>query len=495
MAEFDSIFLDGQSLRPAPFVSTSYEYFKTNNYIIGGFLIVNLNGTLVGEDVVAQCVALSQLQNKDCLTLKIGCSGGSQFLDGVGRIRNIDISQGDQPFVASYNITVAIETIGNEFVVKPDSSFLSQNCLDAKEAEFLLEYSENISVQGEGGILSSNGTFGGVYISKSYMKANGTISVGAYARAVCGKPDYNGIQNCLDIIQKKAAQLIGLEMCDSNHPLSQFNGWQKWLDTKNLSIDDAQGKVTWSFDVYMTQNGQPGTPFAWVDITTEDKKDMIKQSKNNTANGTIKGLSSSTNAFLGNKACSNERLGNAYKAFNLIQQLLIHGTWDKDTTDISGQVEISNGSCSITSPCCPALIRPVCYQRVSSSTNVNPSSGEITFSAEFADISQCLDSTGIGAIDVTVDRTYPVYNMVEHIVPNKGRAIVQVICDTPEKATITIKGTLNGCDISKMPELRTCVDKAYNEKKKDFNGWIITKNITTNGTYSYGKTTDFIKCN
>ena len=463
MAEFDSIFLDGQSLRPAPFVSTTYEYFKSANYVIGGFLIVTLNGTLVGEDVKEQAAALAQLQNKDCLTLKIGCSGGSEFLDGVGRIRNIDVNQGEQPFIASYTITVAIETIGNEFVVTPDSGFLSQNCLDKQDAEFLLEYSESVTVQGEGSVLSSNGTFGGVYLSKSYVKANGQISVGAFARAACGKPDYKGITSCLNIIKKKAAQLIDLIMCDENHPLSAYNGWIKWLDTKTLDIDDANCKVVWSFDVYMTKKGQPGTPFAWVDITTEDKKDMIKQAKNNIANGTIKGLSSSTNAFLGNKACSNERLPNAYKAFNLVQQLLIYGTWDKDTTDLSGQISLSDKGCSI-STCCPAIIRPVCYQRVSSSSNVNPSSGEITFTSEFADISQCLDNTGIGAIEATVERTYPVTNMVEHIVPNKGRAIIQIIGDTPEKATITIRGTLNGCDISKMPDLKACVEKIYNEK-------------------------------
>jgi hypothetical protein len=47
-----SVKIGNTNLKPAPFVSTSYEYNKSGEYIIGGLLIVNLDGTIVGEDIV-----------------------------------------------------------------------------------------------------------------------------------------------------------------------------------------------------------------------------------------------------------------------------------------------------------------------------------------------------------------------------------------------------------------------------------------------------------
>ena len=60
--KFDSVFVNGISLRPAPYVSTSYEYNRSGEYVIGGFLIVSLAGTIVGEDTSAQINQLSGLQ-------------------------------------------------------------------------------------------------------------------------------------------------------------------------------------------------------------------------------------------------------------------------------------------------------------------------------------------------------------------------------------------------------------------------------------------------
>lgn len=482
MSTFDFVKVGGVSLRPAPFVSTSYEYNKFGEYTIGGVLLVTLSGTLIGEDIIDQMNSLGQKQmNTNCVSITIGCSGGSQFLDGSGRIRSIDISPSDQPFMATYSMQIAVETSGGKPIVEPDQQFLQNNCLT--NVQYLQSYSETITVQGEGASLSNNDSSLG--LSKSYVKASGQISVASFGREICGVPEFDGIKASLDIINQRANALLSLQACGNNNPLSSFSGWQKWLDTKRLDVDTGSGTITWSFDLYMSNGGC--APFAWTDITTEDKFDQKKKMKTKSINGTIKGLSASTGDFLGNKATTNERMSNADSAYSKIVNAITNGSWPGDGIILSGK----SGSCTATDPCDN---NKVCYQRISSNITRSVVSGEITFSAEFADISSCKPNGGIGTIDVTVEVSHPAARIVEIIVPNGVNAIVQQVGDTPARATVTVRGTLSGCDKTKMDELKVCVNTAFIQKISGFNGWIILKNKESIGTYSYSRTREYIRC-
>ena len=188
MGEYDSIILNGSSLRPAPFVSTSYEYTKSGNYIVGGFLIVTLSGTIVSETINQEIQELNLLQSSnDCVSLKIGCSGGQQFLNGFGRIRSIDISQDNQPFIATYTIVIAIETIDNDYVVKPDDNFARSIGVDVQLIpKGITEYTENININGNGDILGANDN--GMLVAKSYLKASGSINMKVNTNYICGLP-------------------------------------------------------------------------------------------------------------------------------------------------------------------------------------------------------------------------------------------------------------------------------------------------------------------
>lgn len=482
MDTFDFIKVGGVSLRPAPYVSTSYEYNKFGEYTIGGVLLVTLSGTLIGEDILSQMNELSQKQmNTNCVNIIIGCSGGSQFLEGAGRIRSIDISPSDQPFMATYSMQIAVETSGGKPIVEPDEQFLNNNCLSG--VKYLQSYSETLSVQGEGSSLSNTDTTLG--LSKSYAKASGQISVSCFGREICGVPEFDGIEESLKIIKQRASALLSLNACGDNNPIASFSGWTKWLDTKKLDIDTGAGVVTWSFDLYLSNGGC--APSAWADITTEDKFDQKKKMKTKTISGTIKGLSSSTADYLGNKASANERLANATAAFGKITSMVTGGSWPGDGIVLSG----TSGSCTAPDPCDQ---NPVCYQRVSSNLTKSVVSGEITFSAEFADISSCKPNGGIGSVDVTVEVNHPATRIVEFIVPNGVNAVIQTIGDTPARATVTARGTLSGCDKNKITELKNCVNAEFNKKTSGFNGWIVLKNKESFGTYSYSRTREYIRC-
>ena len=484
MATFDFVSVGGQSLRPAPYVSTAYEYNKFGEYTIGGVLIVTLSGTLVGTDILSQMNSLSQKQmNTNCVGITIGCSGGSQFLQGSGRIRSIDVSPSDQPFTASYSMQIAVETIEGQPAVTPDEQFLQNNCLS--DVKYLQSYNESITIQGEGASLGNNDPTLG--LGKSYIKASGQISVASFGREICGVPEFKGLEQSVKIVKQRAAALLSLTPCGPNNPFASFSGWGKWLDSKKLDIDTGTGTITWSFDVYMSNGGC--APSAWADITTEDKYDPKRKMSTKTISGTIKGLSASTGDFLGNKATSNERMSNADGAFSKIAAMVVGGSWGGGAVVIAGTL----GTCIAPDPCNPQ--DQICYQRISSNLTKSVVSGEITFSAEFGDISQCKKTTGgIGSVEVSVEVSKAADRIVEIIVPNGVNAIVQKIGDTPARATITGKGTLSGCDKTKINQLKGCVQTELNKKLSQFNGWILLKQKRSVGTYSYSETREYMQC-
>lgn len=488
--QFDSIILNGQSLRPAPYVNTSYEYFKAGDYIIGGFLIVTLSGQLVGEDILTQMQNINTLQNQyQCVSLVIGCGGNSDFLNGSGRIRSVDVSSTDQPFLASYTIQVAVETIDGQPVVEPDEDFLQ--AYNLSNVKFIQNYSENITLQGDGSVITSTDS-NGLGISKSYVKASGKITITCYGREICGIPGYNGLQQSIDILKQRAQSLLSFNFNNiTDHPLSSYSSWNKWLDTRSLEIDSGAGTASWTFDLYLSKGSCQ--PLAWVDVTIEDKQDQRKKIQTRSINGTIKGLSSAnlTDLLNDTKLCVNERMTNANAAYQALQNYIINGNWPSDQIELSGL----SGNCNTVVPpnSCGTNNNLTCYQRMSSNITHSKVAGEIIFNAEFADIPSC-KPRGIGTIDVNVDEQFPANRHVEFIIPNNTNSVIQIIGDTPRKVTIDVRGTLNGCDRTKLEELKLCVQSEMNRLQSFYNGWILLKQKKTTGTVSYNISRELIKC-
>lgn len=483
-----SIKLNGKALSPAPYVSSSYEYSKSGEYIIGGFLIVTLSGKIISKTVLADLYALSALQSgNNCLSLEIGCAtgGGGDFLKNAsGKIRSVDFSLDDQPFLGSYTIQVAVETVDGKPVVPPDKQFLTSVCL--KSADFIQSYNETININGDSGSIGLVDTALG--LSKSFIKANGQISLVSLSQLICGKPEYTSIDNLVNIVENRANSLLSLQACEGSL-LSAYNGWNKWIDTQSLEINRGAGSITWSFDMYMSPPGNANAPYAWADITTEDKYDIKKQTQNTSITGTIKGLSTSSGGFLKNKTGSEERLANAKRAYALIDQRIRNGSWPSDT--VSGLEGIA-GSCPPIDPC-TSSIEPTCFQRLSSNINTSVVSGEISFSCEFGSIDSCKPNEE-SEIDVTVDETLSAIRHVELFVPNGRKSTIVNIGDTPSRVTITGKGTLKGCDTTQTPKMRSCVQAEIARALTLYRGWVKIKENETFGTYSYTKTLEYIKC-
>lgn len=490
---FDSIFINGQSLRPAPYISTSYEYNTSGEYVIGGFLIVTLSGTIIGEDIAAQINQLSALQTQtNCISVRVGCSGGSDFLEGAGRIRSVTINPSDQPYLASYSMQIALETVDGLPAVEADEEFLRQTCLTGQSIGFLQSYNETLTVSGEGNTITSVDNV--LKVSKSYIKASGKITLSSFMREVCGIPDYSGNNNSINIIKERAKSLMSMEICVPDSPLAQFSGWYKWLDTKSLTID-GNGSVTWSFDMYMSQGD--AQPIAWIDVNTEDQEQQDRKTPVKTRNisGTIKGLSSANiSDYLADRVDVNERIGNATTAYNALSSILAAGSWPTD-----GVVLLPRGEECDTNeddnPCDTDDEENLCDQRISSTVKKSPVSGEITFSAQYGPISAC-KPTGAGKIDFTVEEQLPAARHVEYIIPGAGDSVViSLNAPTPHRVTISARGSLQGCDKTKLPELIACVEKAFNQQVAKLQGaWLALNQTKSIGTFSYSLSKEFIKC-
>ena len=477
-----SVKLAGQDLRPAPYVSTSYEYEKSGSYTIGGTLNVTLDGTLVSKNIVDQIDQINNLSaDNNCVELIIGCAGEPTFLQGAGRVTNVSVNTSDNgPFVANYSITVSLETVNGQSAVDPDEEFLTQYGLPA-DTKFLKTYSEQVTIDGDGTIIGY--VDNQLSVSKSFIKASGQITICCGTKAICGFPAFNGLEQSIDILQNRFQKLLSMSF-SKGHILSSYNGWNRWLDSKSITIDE-DGNVSASFDMYMTLGSCQ--PMAHIDINTEDRisDHNITTIPNKTFSGTITGISSATTDLLSNKTKSNERLGNALYAWSSLQGLIMNGSWPGGSQELTGE----EGSCE--KPSCPPT-EGSCYQRLSSSLIISPVAGVITVNAEFGPINSC--KTNNSLIETTVEEEFPVSRYKEFIIPNNKKPVVQIFGDTPNRATITIRGSLKNCDKTKKEDLIKCVISTFDKAAGPYSGWIRTSYNINDGSYSYSITASYVKC-
>lgn len=477
------VILNNQPLIPAPYVSSDYEYVKSGQYVIGGILNIGLNGTIVGEDIVAQIQSINSLSaNTNCITLIVGCEGTSDFIEGAGKITSVSVNVSDEsPFTASYSINVALETVGGQPAVEADPEFLTKFGLN--NAQYLKQFDEEIGVDGDATVVGYVDQ--ALQISKSFIKASGRISIASSTTAICGNPSFNGMEQSINLLKQRFENLISFNFIEPNHPLSQYAGWNKWLDTKTINIDDS-GTVSCSFEIYLNRGSC--TPIAHIDVRTEDKLDHKNSNgiPNRSASGSIKGLSKATVSLLEHKTNANERLANAYQAYNTIVGRIVAGSWPGSVVQLSGQ----EGKCEEET--CPETPPNLYYQRLSSNVSVSKVAGEITFSAEFGPTSSC--ATNNFQIESTVEEEFPVVRYKEFIVPNIPRSIIQYIGDTPARATVTVQGSLKNCDTTQKQNLIQCVKAQFNISAAPYLGWIKTEEQITDSKFSYKMTASFIRC-
>ena len=515
MSAYDSISLNGTFLRPSPFVSTSYEYAKSGRYTIGGVVLVTLSGTLVAKDkdckdIITQIKTIRDYNNdhKACYDLIIGCSGQPTFLQGAGKIRSATATKGDQPCIATYTIIIAIETKPSANgisipIIDPDPEFLERYPGITKELlKGVGKYEENISLKGDESNLSLVDSHFGV--TKSYVKFDGTILVSSMSTGQICKEPTTALAACIKLIKKRYQYLMKADFALSilYKKLADYKSWSKWLDTKDITINTSDGSVTWSFSLIMTKG--LCKPMALVDISTVDSIDTNTKRKTRSIQGTIDGLSKSVDDgdplkedvienILKIGACKKERLSSAQDVFKHIKDQIDDGGWPRPVVPIEPTIPKQIG---VTPKDCTPTPAASCYQRTSSSNTVSPLLGRITFNAEFADRDSCAPG-GATAVTFTIEEKLSVETIVEIIIPGVKNSVLQKIGRTPHTVSVTVQGTLSGCDTKKIKEITLCTNAIFKEKTDPYSTnpkWLLISQSDTTNTKSYSRTIEYMEC-
>ena len=478
------VLINGSSIRPVPRFSISNSPFKSGEYTIGGTIIVRLDGQVIGlntTDLNNKIKAISQY-NAKCQTIKIACEG-SVVIDGVGFVKDLNFSSTDQPFIVNYSMQIEVEKNFGLVPILPDQEFLNLYGLNLPSSVLnISEYDESVELSGDDN-LANTAIWGGGVLTRPSVKFGVSLSIAAYS-SPCSQNDDTAL--IYEILKVRAAKLISLsaELASSYPILSRYLGgsWFAFNDTKKLTVDKLNNKISWNFDMYILHTSCE-TPLAIVDLNITENTDQTTGLSSYNVAGNAKGLIAATDFTLDHRTTSSEKIQNARNAFDFI---------------------LSNGSTggsfyeTYLAGCFNAGQKPstACYPRSSATSAENVNAGQIKFNLKFEDVEYC--ELGGVTIDFNVSRDYPVQKSVNFIVPGRGFPIVQTSNGyTAPKLQITTNGRMNSCNTEDIATLISCVESAHNNvtalelakagvllKKK--------KEERTRGKYSFKIVSDYI---
>jgi len=475
------LLINNTPIRPAPSIKMEYSNFMSGEYIVGGVLKINLEGQIIGS-------SLNDLNNKiknivnysgKCQTIKISC-GNTKLVDGIGFINNVNIRPSDQPFMVSYSMDVEVAiNFGNKVVV-PDERFLALYGITIPSNLILSSYDESLALSGDESL--ANTGFYGQTFTKASLKLSGSISIQSYNH-MCSNNTDTILDQIYTMINTRAQKILSLDSTlIQSYPLLQnyCNGsWQGIHDTKSLSINKLEHKVEWKFDLYIVTS--ECHPKGIVDVNITEATDQMTGLSSFTAKGSIKGLNNKTSSVIDHRIDTNDKLTNARSIYNDMAASgpYVGGAYGYK---ILGCFEAAN------------LPPNACYQRTSSQSSQN-NNGQIDFNFTYSDIESCKLSGN--SIEISIEEEYPTRKYVEHIIPGRGQALVQLSNSVSAyKVTITGSGKLNSCDNSQIGTLVDCVYGQFLQtiNSRGFNQYLLTKEEISLGKYSYRITRSYIGC-
>ena len=464
--------IGGQALRPAPNFSISYETFKSGEYIIGGLMKITLNGSLYGtsqSDLDTKAKDISSY-SATCDSVNISC-GTETLASGQGYIKSVSINPTDQPFVVSYSMEIELPS------VKRDAAFNSLYDMSISDNINLSKYEESLTLNGDED-LANNFFYVDQRYSEAALKLSGSISIQAYHHACQNfSPDLTNQLHAIAINRLNAILALNSSLSSAHPVLSGYtnSGFSAIHDTKNITINKISNQVDVKFDIYIIK----GTchPTAMTNISITETVDQTTGLSSISVKGSVKGLTSLNADVIG-----NSKFLNATQTYNDLENkfpsMLYHGD------DILGCLSAASAPDS------------VCYQRISSQITEDFQNGQIDFNLSYGDLESC-ELGGGTTIDININEDYPALHHVEHIIPGRGVALVQIGgSQTAYKVTITASGKLNSCDTTKLSNLISCVNNRLNAIINDrgyYNGILAKEDITT-GKYSYKISRSYIEC-
>jgi hypothetical protein len=497
-----TVTVGGVSLDPAPFVSLSIEQYRVGDLIIGGSLIVSLNGTVYTTDGGFSDIA-GKLKSKfkdigqkgDCVSININCSG-SILVNGYGTVRSVNIEEGPEPSwtqVAAYSVELEMYENESELVVKPNAkatSYVTSN-------EIIKDISESITLNIDNDAFSSDSIPGGNKAGRAHAKYSFNISAtGGGVGCDASVSRKTGLEAAEEVLKRRLSALesgsISNGLSTSNSLISALGSYHagpKYMHVRSLDADPINGTITVNGDLIIRPTGTP-YPQAFIDISVDSRAETAQVGRNVTVSGTVEGLYTTSFSDLITNGqfhpSSTNRISNAESAYSSLSGSFI----GLATMYLSG-VLTDTGDCTDGGllGICPSYVPPQeCGLRlVNKSETRNFGQGTIGFSFEYSTAQNC-SIPGATKVETEVTHNYPTDVFAEFTIPFRGEPLLQDLgTTTKETVAVNVTATVEnpGCDVRDMSGVIGCAVGIANSlaSSEGASGWYLTQSsITKNNT-------------
>lgn len=487
-----TISVGGATLDPAPFVSMSLEQYRTNDIVVGGALIISLNGTVYTDgggfgDVSAQLKnRLDIAKNSGCVPVVINC-GGAVLVNGNGMIRGFTIDEGPDPTwtqIAAYSVEIELHINNGQLVVEPNpavNSYITNN-------EVIKEFSESITLTVDNDAFAVDNAQG-QKIGRAHAKYSFSISAtGGSVSCKSVGTKKTGIEAAEEVVKRRIGSIANGTINGSlgnptaiNAALAQYHGGAKYLQVRSMDADAINGTLTVTGDMILRPSGIT-YPQAFVDVTVDSRGEVGQAGSTVTVSGNIEGLYNTSftdlitnSSFAG---ASANKIGNAESAFGGIKGI----AQALASTYLEAAIVDPCQSTSGLSAICPTTPTPPtqCSLRlVSRNITRNFGQGTISFTDEYSTAKNC-SIPGASSVETEVTHTYPTDVFAEFTIPFRGEPLMQDLgTTTKEMISVNVNVTIQnaGCDVQSTSSVQGCavglVDELGSAEGAD--GWYVTQ--------------------
>ena len=496
-----TVTLGGASLDPAPFVTLSVEQYRVGDLIIGGALIVSLNGTVYTTNGGFSDIA-TKLKDKfqnigkrgDCINININCNGVS-LVNGYGTIRSVSIDEGPEPSwtqVAAYSIELEMYVNDNDLVVTPNNiagAYVTSN-------EIIKDLSESITLNVDNESFNVD-TVNGTKAGRAHARYSFNISAtggGVSCKSMTSKK--TGLEAAEEVVKRRLSALEGGNISSSlatppslTSALGSYHSGSKYMQVRSVDADPISGTMTVTGELIIRPTSIT-YPQAFVDISIDSRAETAQVGRTVVISGNIEGLyNTSFSDLITNgsfHSTSSNKLGNAESVYNSLKGLFLGMA-----NAYIGQAISDTGDCTNSGllAICANYVAPTeCNLRlVSRSVTRNVGSGTISFSEEYSTVKNC-SIPGATKVEIEVSHTYPTDVFAEFTIPFRGTPLIQNLgTTTKETVSVTVSATVEnpGCDIRDLSGIQGCVLGVADSTgaSEGASGWYLTQyNVTRTNT-------------
>lgn len=498
-----TVTVGGVSLDPAPFVSLSVEQYRVGDLIIGGSLIVSLNGTVYTTALDDSGGGFADVSDKlrekfqtigrkgDCVDININCNGVI-LVNGFGAIRSLNIEEGPEPSwtqIATYSIELEMYVNEDELVVKPNvaaSYYVTNN-------EIVKDISESITLNVDNDAFSSDALSGGQKAGRSHAKYSFNISAtggGVGCDVSTGKK--TGLEAAEEVLKRRLSALESGSISNglSNptsiiNALATYHSGPKYMHIRSLDADPINGTMTVNGDLIIRPAGMPN-PQAFIDISVDSRAETGQVGRTVVVSGTVEGLySTSFGELITNGSfhgASVSRISNAESAYASLSGSLA----GLANSYLSGTLT-DTGDCTDSGllAICSSYVPPQeCGLRlVNKGETRNFGQGTISFTFEYSTAQNC-SIPGAAKVESEVTHNYPTDVFAEFTIPFRGEPLLQDLgTTTKETIVVTVNVTVEnpGCDVRDMSGVVGCAIGVADSigYAEGASGWYLTQSSIT----------------